>query len=117
MAVFMVVMGQMDIALALSLHNIIAPDTQTNAGAYASIETSGPSVTVHWAYNRIASTSRTKFVEVGWIKEDGYSEDPSARGFVTKKDRYHNQKKVPTRRLRCGGSHSDYRVLLGKRPQ
>ncbi len=76
-AVSMVVMRQTDSARASALINIIAHNAQTNAGAYASIETSDPSVTVNWAYNRIASTSGSKYVEIGWIKDQAHSEDPS----------------------------------------
>ena len=63
--------------MASSRYNIIAHNAQTNAGAYASIETSDPSVTVNWAYNRIASTSGGKYVEFGWIKDQAHSEGPS----------------------------------------
>ena len=32
---------------------------------------------MNWAYNRIASTSGSKYVEIGWIKDQAHSEDPS----------------------------------------
>ena len=76
-AVAMAVVRQMDIALAFTRYNAIAEQSLTNSGAYAYIETSDPDVPVYWAYNRIASTSGNKFVEVGWIKQKGFSQDPS----------------------------------------
>lgn len=77
LAVATVVMRQTDIALAYTLFNTIAEKAQTNTGSYAFIETSDPDVSVYWAYNRIVSTSGNRFVEVGWIKQKGFSQDPS----------------------------------------
>lgn len=76
-AVSLVVVRNIDLVLASTRYQITAEKVQTNAGSYSFIETSNPSVPNDWSYNRIASTSGSKFVEVGWIKEDGHSEDPS----------------------------------------
>jgi hypothetical protein len=78
-AAFVLIARQIDVVLASTRYNIIAHKAQTNAGSYSFIETSNPSVPVAWSYNRVASTDTvSKFVEVGWIKEDGHPEDPSA---------------------------------------
>ena len=74
----LVALRQMNTVLASDHRfNAIAEEAQTNAGSYSFIETSDPSVPVSWSYNRVASTSGSKYVEVGWIKDDAYAQDPS----------------------------------------